>query len=63
MTDNNIKPIKPVDRCMPVASLRWAQAAFYDGLAAEAERRGHIRMSIKYADSAAELRRPHTNAD
>jgi hypothetical protein len=49
MKDNNIKPTKPVDR--------WAQAAYYDGLAAEAERCGHFRMAIKFADSAAELRR------
>lgn len=57
MTDNNIKPTKPVDHCIHIAALRWAQAAYYDGLAAEAERRGHFRMSIKFADSAAELRR------
>ena len=38
MTDNNnIKPTKPVDYCMHVAALRWAQTAFYDGLDAEAE--------------------------
>jgi predicted HD phosphohydrolase len=59
MTDNNIKPTKPVDHCIHIAALRWAQAAYYDGLAAEAERRGHIRMSIKHAETAAELRRPY----
>ena len=53
--DNNIKPTKPVDQ--RIASLRWAEAAHYDRLAAEAERRGHIRMSIKHAETAAELRR------
>jgi hypothetical protein len=55
LTDN-IKPTKPVDHCMHVATLRWAQAAFYDGLDAEAERRGHVGMSIKFAESATELR-------
>ena len=36
MTDTtNTKPIKPVEHCMHVAALRWAQAAFYDGLDAE----------------------------
>ena len=57
MADNNVKPTKPVDNSIPIASLRWAEAAYYDGLAAEAERRGHIRMSIKHAETAAELRR------
>jgi hypothetical protein len=54
MTD--IKTESPVDHCMHVATLRWAQAEFYQGLEDEAELRGHIWMSIKFADSAAELR-------
>ena len=56
--DNNIKPTKPVDQ--RIASLRWAEAAHYDDLAVQAERRGHFRMSIKHRETAAELRRPTT---
>ena len=57
LTDNNIKPTKPVDHRIHIAALRGAEAAYYDGLAAEAERRGHFRMSIKHRETAAELRR------
>jgi hypothetical protein len=60
MTDNKLQPTKPVDHSIHIASLRWAQAAYYDGLAAEAERCGHFRMSILHRETAAELRRPAT---
>jgi hypothetical protein len=57
MTDNNIKPTKPVDHSIPFASLRWAEAAHYDDLAAQAEQWGHFRMAIMHRETAAEIRR------
>jgi hypothetical protein len=60
---NRMKPTKPVDHCMHVAALHWAQAAFYDGLDAEAVRRGHINTSIKFAHCAQELRFGARNAE
>jgi hypothetical protein len=42
--------------CQHIADLYWAQARFYDELDREAERRGHERMSYKFACCAAELR-------
>ncbi len=53
MTDN-IRPTKPVDT---IASLRLAEAAHYDDLAAQAERWGHFRMQFSHQATAAELRR------
>lgn len=52
----NRTPTKLPDHCSHVAALLWAQAAFYDGLDAEAVRRGHIWTSVKFADGALELR-------
>lgn len=57
MTNNNIKPTKPVDHSMYAASLRWAEAAHFDDLAAQAERWGNFRMAIRHKETAAELRR------
>jgi len=60
---NRMKPTKPVDHCSHVAALRWAQAAFYDGLDAEAVRRDHIWTSVKFAHCAQELRFGARNAE
>jgi hypothetical protein len=56
MTTNNIVPINAVDHCMHVAALYWEAARHHSELEAEAERREHIGMSIKFASGAQELR-------
>jgi hypothetical protein len=57
MTDNNIKPTKPVDNSIAISSRRLAEAAHYDELAAQAERWGHFRMEMMHREAAAQLRR------
>jgi hypothetical protein len=37
MTDSDFKPTGPVDHSIHIASLRWAKAAHYDDIAAQAE--------------------------
>jgi hypothetical protein len=53
MTDSDIKPTRPITHRI----VRWAEAARYDDLAAQAERWGHFRMAITHRETAAELRR------
>jgi hypothetical protein len=55
MTINNFEPIKPVDSIETLAAYREL-AAYYNGLAAQAERSGRYRASLAYAQTAAELR-------
>ena len=56
MIINNFGPIKPLNSIEALAAY-YDLAAFYDGLAAQAERSGRYRASLAYVQTAAELRR------
>ena len=58
MIISNFGPIKPVDHSnAEELAAYYDLAAFYDGLAVQAEQSGRYRVSLAYAQTAAELRR------
>jgi hypothetical protein len=57
MIINNFGPIKSVDHSIAELAAYHDLAAYYDGLAMQAERSGRYRVSLAYAQTAAELRR------